>query len=288
MVNGMYHMKKNYFESPLEFDDGFIAQAGRLYCKSNTVVDTHIHTELFELTIVTDGEGTVTTNGISVPVKKGDIYLTLPYDSHKIETDRKNPLKFDFFAFTVKNEPFAKKFDSIVEKFHASNMRIFYDEHIPPLVGDIIAELNNRDGDSDILMSAFFREIMVFIIRGFDKVSPNTKSNTEVTSAEAVCYNLMNYIDTHIYSMKKLEDLSDAMGYSYGHLSSIFKKTTSGSLSEYYNNKKMEIAAALVLEDRLKIVEISELLNYSSAYSFSRAFSQHFGMSPKHYRNSKK
>ena len=74
--------------------------------------------------------------------------------------------------------------------------------------------------------------------------------------------------------------------YSYGYLSAIFKKTTNNTISDYYHNRKLETARMLLLEDGLKIIEISEMLNYSSVYALSKSFTKHFGVSPRNYRNS--
>ena len=66
---GNYHINKSFFRSPLKFGEVYLYQIGRLFCNSDTVVDTHIHIDLFELTVVTGGRGVVTTNGVSVPVE---------------------------------------------------------------------------------------------------------------------------------------------------------------------------------------------------------------------------
>ena len=138
-LKGMFHLSHNYFEEPIELEDGRLAQLGRLYCKSDTQIKEHLHTDLFELTVVTDGKGIITTNGYEIPCKKGDIYLSLPYDSHKITSDRCDPLKFDFYAFTLKNELFADSFDRIVGEFHSSNKRIIHDERISQAVSEVLS-----------------------------------------------------------------------------------------------------------------------------------------------------
>ncbi len=281
-MKGMFHLSHNYFEEPIELDDGHLAQLGRLYCKSDTQIKEHLHTDLFELTVVTDGKGIITTNGCDIPCKKGDIYLSLPYDSHKITSDRCDPLKFDFYAFTLKNELFADSFDRIVGEFHSSNKRIIHDERISQAVSKSIGEVCTKEPFSSELLSAYFREIMVFIVRAFDNISPNTDC-LSVSAPLALCYNIMNYIDTHLYSMKNLDELSAVYGYSYGYLSSLFKKTVKMTLLEYHKKKKLDIARRLVLEKDLKISEISDLLNYTSSYSFSRAFYNHFGVYPTQY-----
>lgn len=282
-MNSNYHIDNVYFANPLDYEDIYLLQIGRLYCKNTTVVDTHIHTDLFELTVVTDGAGTVTTNGIQTKVKNGDIYLSMPCDIHKIESDRENPLKYDFLAFNIKDNVFRGELDRINEDYHSPDMRIFHDERVRRLIANAIAELTAPNMYSDELLNSVFRQILIYLIRNFQK-APNRGYPDNVTGAEILCYKLMNYIDTHIYTMKNLSELCEATDYSYGYLSALFKKTTSETLYDYYNKKRADAADLLLKEDRLTVTEISETLGYSSLYAFSKAFKKQFGLSPKLYR----
>lgn len=279
-----YHLNKSHFVDPLIFGSISVFQMGRMYCNSSTVVDEHIHYNLYELTVVTGGIGVIFTNGVPTTVGRGDIYLSFPLDTHKIISDPEAPLKFDFFAFNCEDECFKKELEYISHTYHSPNNRVFCDERINRTIGDAIAELNGEHIFHNELMTSFLHEILIYMIRDFKNIVPEKQSKT-VTQAEILCYQLMHYIDTHIYSMKSLKDISEVTNYSYGYLSALFKKTTSQTLVRYYNDKKSDIARILVTENRMKITEISELLNYSSVYAFSKAFSAKFGLSPREYRN---
>ena len=71
-----YHFDKRFFDDPLNYGNIRLYQLGRLHAGINTVVDTHVHGDLYELTVVTDGCGIITTNGVPVKVGRGDIYLS--------------------------------------------------------------------------------------------------------------------------------------------------------------------------------------------------------------------
>ena len=278
-----YHLNKNYFDKPLALGEVVLYQAGRLYCGSSMVVPLHIHGDYFELTIVTDGKGVITTNSIPVEVQKGDIYLSLPCESHEIVSDKDDPLKYDFFAFLCVQKEMLEEFQNIAENYYTPTNRVFHSERIRTLVSTAVAELDGDKKYSKELLESVFREIIIYFIRSFSKIKPE-KHSENVTAAEVLCYKLMNYIDTHIYSLKNLVELSDFTDYSYGYLSSVFKRTTGNSLVVYYRERRLEAARILITENRLKITEISEMLGYSSVYSFSKAFSKRYGVSPREYR----
>lgn len=281
-MNTNYHFKLDYLLNPLEFPMLLLYQIGRLYSTESTLIDTHFHLDWFELTIVTDGAGTITTNGVACAVKRGDIHLSFPYESHKIETDPRRPLKFDFFAFNSRQPTISAELRRIVEQYGSPRMRLFQDSRIRSLIGNAIAEFGAGLEGKEEVLDAIFRLVTVYLIRNFQTPERGKESDT-VTEPEAFCYRIMNYIDSHIDSLKNLEELANVTGYSYGYLSTLFKKTTAHTLTQYYQGRKAEIARMLVLEQRLKISEIAELLNYTSVYAFSKAFRSWFGCSPRNY-----
>ena len=284
--NNNYRLSREFFKEPLELDGICVAQVGRLFSKKGTLIDDHVHTRLFEFTVVTDGEGFIFTNGTPTRVKKGDIYLSLPCDVHRIETDPEKLLKFDNVAFFIEDNPLKEEFDRIHQEFYFYKSRVFRDERIRPLISSAILELNSDEPYKKDILTSIFKQILIYALRSLRSTTPN-QINDNMSQAEIVCHKIMNYIDTHVYSMKKLEELSEICDYSYGYLSSIFKKTTGSSLSNYYQERKLESSRLLILEDKLSVTEIAETLNYSSVYSFSKAFTKYFGASPQKYRKQK-
>lgn len=286
-IESFYHLSKNYFDKPLVYGETNLIQIGRLYCKPNAEVELHTHGNFFELTIVTEGKGVITTNDVPVKVNKGDIYLSLPCESHKIVSESTEPLKYDFIAFWPNNGSVRAEYERIIEKYYLPNNRVFHSERIRNLVSSIVTELEGNKDFSTCLLDCYFKELVIYIVRSFKKITPE-KHSENVTVSEALCYKIMNYIDTHIYSIKNLSELSIITDYSYGYLSNIFKRTTNDTLLNYYQKRRLETARLLILENRLKINEIAEMLNYSSAYALSKAFSKYYGISPRNYRNSEK
>lgn len=285
--NTNYHFDKHFFEAPKKFGDVTLYQIGRLYSNSKTKVDTHVHGDFYELTVVTGGCGTITTNGTPVSVERGDIYLSFPCDTHKLESDPEKTLNYDFFAFNTDNAELKAKLEKITLEHSGADGRTFGDERVSFLVGNAISEIDSeRYAKSELLESLFF-QILVYTVRNFMERSSD-RYPERIASNDALCYRMMNYIDTHIYSMKKLDELATVMDYSYGYLSAVYKKTTSNTLADYYREKRLEMARLLVIEKKMKMSEIAELLNYASVYAFSKAFKNRFGVSPEKYNKSVK
>ncbi len=283
-IRESYHLNKPFITDPRPFGDFRLYQLGRLYCTGETVIEEHAHIDWFELTVATGGKGTVYTNGAAVPIARGEIYLSFPCDHHAIVSDREDPLKYDFFAFSTSDESLMADLLLIMEQNASANARIIKDEQIAALVSAAIAELDAGKRHSERLLSSLFSEILIRLVRGFFLEAPPHAPHPAAESHDALCYRLMHYIDTHIYSMESLVELSALTGYNYSYLSALFRRITSESLADYYRARRLETARLHIVENILSITQIAELLRYSSIYTFSRAFKQRFGHSPEQYR----
>ena len=273
-----YHLSKHYVEHPLPFGNVHLLQLGRRYCEPTEIISPHPHLNWFELTIVTKGSGSIITNGETNIVNAGDIYLSFPCDIHEIKADQDVRLEYDFFSFYCTDKTLSRDLKNITRDYRGGDKRIFQDSKISQLIEYAISEfISQEQPHSQTALSDIFQLIIVYLIRDFYNIRQNT---TAVSEPEVLCFQLMNYIDTHIYTIKKLEELAPKFNYSYGYLSGLFQRTTGKTLSEYHKQRKMETAKALILERKKNISEIAEMLGYN-LFSFSKAFKAYYGISPK-------
>ena len=279
-----YHLNHHYIYNPLRFNGVNLLQLGRRYCESTGVIAAHPHLNWFELTVVTNGKGTVITNGESTVVQSGDIYLSFPCDVHEIRADQQSKLEYDFLAFYSEDEPWKSELKTIMQHQRGGDSRVFQDEKISLLINYAITEFSvEKQQFTESALTNILQLLLTYLVRDFNNVKQNSAN---VSSAEILCYQLMNYIDTHVYSIERLCEVTQKFNYNYGYLSGVFKKTTGKTLNEYFLHRKMETAKALVLEKKKKISEIAEMLHYS-LYSFSKAFKVKYGLSPKALQTAK-
>lgn len=243
------------------------------------MVPRHAHLDFIELTIVTDGRGTVITNGESVEVAKGDIYVSFVGDFHEIISSSDEPLKYDFLAIQSSEGDILTALDEIVAKFHDPKCRIIRNEDIAETVPRIIAELNAQEAFSDSVIESMLRQVLVYVIRAFYGRTP-TRYSKMTGEAEVLCYQLMHYIDTHVFTITHLSELCEITNYNYNYLSNLYKRVTSDTLANYFRNRRLETARLLLLEGKISVTRVASLLNYSSVYIFSRAFKEKYGVPP--------
>jgi len=278
-----YHIDHNYVQHPLEFGELRLFQIGTLHCPKDTVVERHLHHNWFELTIITDGSGTIYTNDTPIKVAKGDIYLSFPAEFHEIVSDE--TLHFDFFSFHTETPTYRDDLERIMQQFADADKRILHNDSIRALVRDAIAQIQMSESTPyrKELLQAQFLQILILLIRDFKDIEPGI-TPYNATQAQQFCFSLMHYIDTHIYTMKNPGELAEVTNYNYSYLSHLFHSVTSQTLSVYFQKRRLETAEGLLREKDLSITQIAQMLQYSSVYAFSKAFRAYYGSSPREYR----
>lgn len=278
-----YLLDFTHITKPLTFDEIHLYQVGKMFCNSNTVIDSHTHIDWFELTIALEGKGTIYANHKCVPISEGDIFLSFPCDIHKIVSDERNPLKYSFLSFSTDLPLFKNELDNITQKFYECEKRLFRNPSISFLIELIIAEMASSSFERERLLGLTLQEILIMVIRDFLHTKTETVSN-HAPKNELLCYKTMHYIDMNVFSIQNLQEVSEHFHYNYSYLAKVFHQTTKTTLSQYFSNKKLEHAKLLIRENKLSFTKIAELLNYASLYSFSKSFKMHFGISPADYK----
>lgn len=81
-----------------------------------------------------------------------------------------------------------------------------------------------------------------------------------------------------------VESLARAVGMGRSNFAAHFSQQQGKAPMEVVAEYRMERAARLLREGRMKIVEIAELVGYGSEAAFSRRFSRHFAITPSQMR----
>lgn len=95
----------------------------------------------------------------------------------------------------------------------------------------------------------------------------------------------IHYFEENIEHEITLKNVSDFVGKSPSHLSSVFKEKIGYSPLNYFTLLKIKKACEMLDNSGMKINQISLKLGYDDPYYFSRQFSKVMGMSPKSYRS---
>ena len=93
-----------------------------------------------------------------------------------------------------------------------------------------------------------------------------------------------HYTDSDI----SIKSLADSLYISRSYVSKVFSAKLGYGFREYINGLRLERAKKMLTHTDMKIVEIMLDCGYKNQSSFNRVFSEHFGTSPREYREMKK
>ncbi|MDD9266998.1 AraC family transcriptional regulator [Paenibacillus sp. GCM10023248] len=92
------------------------------------------------------------------------------------------------------------------------------------------------------------------------------------------------YYDTDL----TLEDCASRLHYNANYLSSIFRKETNCSFSDYLSTYRFNMAKKWLSETDMPIKDISSKLRYNNSQNFIRSFRKQEGLTPGQYRDKQK
>jgi AraC-like DNA-binding protein len=96
---------------------------------------------------------------------------------------------------------------------------------------------------------------------------------------------IIDYISWRIHENIKVSEIAAYFGYNEKYITTFFKKANGTSLKLYIQNRKMELAKAMLSDTNLPVAQIGYDIGFSDNHNFSSAFKKITGQSPSEYRS---
>jgi len=229
----------------------------------------------------THGKGWVEAGNSNKKVKK-DQYFIIPANTpHKYGSDNQDPWTIYWLHFTgdigiffVRNEFIISNLDPVENTRNDRRIRLFEELYQNLSMGYSTENLE-------------YASICLWYLLGSFSYLPQFERIRAIQQSDMVEKSIM-YMHDHIDGVINLTDLASLCGFSVSHYSMVFKKKTSRSPIEYYNNLKIQKACQMLDFTHSNIKEIAIGLHFEDQFYFSRVFKKMMGVSPMEYRKKKK
>jgi len=255
----------------------------------------------YELILISGGKCKITIDNTEYLCKKNDVVFLRPGLPHKFECVDNCDFVQPHIHFDVSyNEKSEKRYVSFKAKEEMSDDEllliqkdVFKDIEIPYVFSiydmgkfqknffEIIELFRKKDYNYELLYKSKMLELIDYILAQFD--------NNRANKSDMVCNSVMavkDYIDNNYLSVITLESLSKQFYFNKYTLMRKFKSMYNQNIMFYYRNKRIEYIKDMLKTTAISITALSEKLNYSDIYSFSRFFKTYVGCSPSVYRGS--
>lgn len=126
----------------------------------------------------------------------------------------------------------------------------------------------------------YLYEIMQYLTSQFELIM----SSIGTSSRDSILDDIIFYIDHNFQTNIKLETIAPLFGYNSAYLGKIFSKTVGENFNNYVDHIRIKHAKELIMENKLKVYEISEQVGYKNVDYFHKKFKKYVGVSPAEYR----
>ena len=259
----------------------YLEYCGYEQCESGFKVKEHKR-ENYVIHVIVEGKGVFYLRNKKYELGKGKVFLIYPGEPITYQADEKEPWYYMWIGFRgyrceeyLTHMGFSKE-NPIVE--------IQETKQIQECIMNILKAKELTIEDEVVRMSQFL-QIMAFFMKEnrIKEKGPTPNSPSSVYVEYAV-----KYIQMHYKEKIKIDKIANLIGISRSYLTRIFKKEFQISPQEYLIQLRLEDAAHMLKSTAEPIHVIALQCGYTDALSFSKAFKQQYGMSPKGYRTSKK
>lgn len=126
----------------------------------------------------------------------------------------------------------------------------------------------------------YLYEVIRFLSEQFEMIMNATGNSSRDSIIDDVIY----YIDHNYHKNIKLESIAPLFGYNSAYLGKIFSKIVGSSFNSYVDYIRINESKDLLLQNKLKVYEISEQIGYKNVDYFHKKFKKYVGISPVEFR----
>lgn len=221
----------------------------------------------YSVALVTAGKGTLVTGLNSFPLNKGDVFFTFPSQPYRIVQG--DGLKYVYIGFL------GSRITSLYGRLGIQRSAPVYhgNDSLIPLFENSVSDATTDN--IDMLCEG----LLLLTLSRFCKSSEELP-RTDVQPSGVLA--VKQFVDTHCTERDvTLKNMAKKFGYNEKYLSVAFKATTRIGFTQYVRGLRLRYAQTLIEHGVSYIREIAEQSGFGDVQSFSKAYKQKYGVSPK-------
>lgn len=262
--------------------------------KHTRFIDFPEHThDYVELVYMCEGEITHIVDDKKILLKQGELLFLAQNTKHKIISANKNDLAVNFiilphfFSDTLtavgeEDTPLKNFLINCLCGNSKSSNYLYYkvsdvteiQNLMENLLLTVMGNSPSKRKQSQIIMQLIFMQLLT-----------NTESLVAQTKEDKAIFKLLDYIETN-YINGSLAEAANEFHYDISWLSREALRKTGKTFTQLMQEKRLSQAAFLLKNTTAKVSDISLSVGYENISYFHKKFGEHYGMTPREYRNS--
>lgn len=240
----------------------------------------HIH-EQFEIYYFISGDAVYLVEGNEYKLTAGSLLIMRNAESHKVKILSDKPYERFSLHFSPNVLDCIDPDNLLLSPFINRNLgqnnlfKVSEFKNIQPIeLFECMCKKFNTDKEIKLNILTFLYPLLSCINTSF-----NNKEKKIITSKRNIVDDLIEYINSHLFSDLSLESLSAHFFLSSSQLSRLFKKSTGTSIWEYILIKRL-LSAKSKIKSGTPVTTACIECGFKDYSSFYRAYIKHFNNSP--------
>lgn len=233
---------------------------------------------------IISGHGVYSAGGNTYTLDPGQMFLIYPDEPIIYCSDKDNPWVYAWIGFK------GLKTDAVLKNCGFSKNRLVLPAPSPDLYMNCFDELFEHvtlSFSNELYRESILLKLLAILADHHASLVLENKHNQTSHSDNAYVNLAIDYIGKMYMQNIKVTDIADNIGITRSHLNFIFQNELNISIQKFLIDFRMHKAANFLVSTTMSIKEIADQVGYSDQLTFSKAFKNKFGMSPKSYRNYK-
>jgi len=215
-----------------------------------------------------EGNGTIKVSDKIYSLKSGQAFVTFPCQKPYHTSDEKDPWFYSWIEMRGASVP-----EFLNAAGFTKSWPVINDMQSKPMEKafcDIIKASKEKNFSYQKIVSLTWN--LIDVILNLDTITPIKTPQSESYINQAI-----SYIHSSPITALSVNSLAKYVGLDRSYLSSLFKRHLNVTPKEYITNYKMNLAKTLLLNPTLNTDNIAEMLGFSDAGTFLRAFKIYHG-----------
>lgn len=251
----------------------------------------YLHTHsFFEVCYAFEGQGVFHSAGTDYDIQAGQVFVARPGEIHEIVSSEADPLGIYFWSYTLippRECPQEAGADALLSAFLTEHTLLNMAPPAMPRILELLTEEIAYKGPGYVqAIEALIAKLLLDTARAVVEIPPHCIQNDRLPKSpeEAVVEIVVRYLRDNYNRTISLRDLEAQVHLSERHICRLFRKVMGMSVLKYLTKLRIEIAAQLLLEQRLAIKEVAQASGYPDVRYFTTLFRQHMGLTPAVFR----
>ncbi|MEF3306366.1 AraC family transcriptional regulator [Paenibacillus sp. GYB003] len=250
----------------------------------------HYH-NFAELSLVIEGSGTEIVNGKPHRFRKGTVTFLLPHHIHEVRLTSPNAMKYNcmFDLNLLFLSPSDRELANALLRT-GSDYPSHYDldeeqnAYLSSLFEAMRQEYEHERFGKDSALRSKLLEAFVFLLRTPWPQGASERQAVKYESGGSIAERILQYLHMHYQEEITLGGLAKQFNINASYLSRIFKQMAGRTFTDYLHSLRVGRAASLLATTSMSVTEIAIDVGFDQTRTFTRAFKDVKGTTPKQYR----